>query len=55
MRRNIEEVAREQDGETVTMFEYEECKVPKESWGLYLELAQAKADIDYLNMITEEI
>ena len=53
--RNIEEEEREQDGKTMTMYVYEEAKIPKESWELYDELMQAKADIDYLNMLTEDL
>lgn len=56
VRRNIVEVEREQeDGTTLTMYEYEEIQVLKEDWGLYLDLVQAQADIEYLNMITEEL
>lgn len=55
VRKNIEETQRESDGEATIVFVYDECKVLKEDWGLYLELAQAQADIDYLNMITEDL
>ena len=55
IRKNIEVTQRENDGEANTVFIYDECKVLKEDWGLYLELAQAQADIDYLNMITEDL
>ena len=55
IRRNIEEVEREENGETITMYAYEEAKVLKEDWGLYVDLTQAQADIEYLNMITEEL
>lgn len=36
-------------------YEYEELEVGKDVWLLYQELEQAKADIDYLNMITEDL
>ena len=49
VRKNIKEDERE----GMTVFVYDECKIIKESWGLYLDLAQAQADIDYLTMITE--
>ena len=49
VRKDIEEV--EEDG--FTSFVYKEAKIQKEDWGLYLDLAQAQADIDYLTMITE--
>lgn len=52
-RRNITEVQREQDGESITMYEYEECKIPKESWGLYLDTVQQRADIDYIATMTD--
>lgn len=55
VRRNIREVPEEIEGEAVVKYVYEECKVPKESWGMYEELLQAQADIDYLNMITEDL
>lgn len=55
IRRNIEEEERNHDGETMTMYVYEEAKIPKESWELYDELMQAKADIDYLTMLTEDL
>lgn len=55
VRRNIEETEKEVDGETVTAYTYEETKIPKESRGIYNDLVQAQADIDYLNMITEDL
>ena len=55
VRRNIEAVEREENGETITVYVYDECEIPKESWGIYEELTQAQADIDYLNMITEDL
>lgn len=51
VRKNIVEV-NEEEG---TYFEYDEAKVLKEDWGIYLELIQAKADIEYLNMVTEDM
>lgn len=54
-RRNItEETVEGPGGESMTVYNYEELKVEKENWPLYIALEQAKADIDYLNMITEE-
>ena len=55
VRRNIQAVEVEEEGQTLTKYVYEECKIPKESWGMYLELLQAQADIDYLTMITEDL
>lgn len=51
VRRNIHTI--EIDGEEI--YEYEELEVGKDVWLLYQELEQAKADIDYLNMITEDL
>lgn len=56
VRRNIHTVQMEDlDGQTVTMYEYEELTVSKDSWLMYLELEQAKADIDFLTMLTEDL
>lgn len=53
VRQNIEEEERENpDGETVTMYVYDECRIPKEAWGLYLETEQNTANIDYIAMET---
>lgn len=53
VRRDIVEVQREQNGESITMYEYEECKIPKESWGLYLDTVQQRADVDYIATMTD--
>lgn len=53
VRRNIQEEEREENGETVTVFTYEEEKVRKENWELYEEVAQQRADIDFLAMNTD--
>ena len=56
MRRNIEERTIEEAGqEPMTIYVYEEIKVPKNMWKLFVEQEQAKADIEYLMMITEEM
>ena len=55
VRRNIIETTEETEGETIMVYLYQECKVPKESYGMYEELIQAQADIDYLTMITEDL
>lgn len=55
VRRNARQVSETIDGETATKWVYEECKIPKESWGMYLQLIQTQADVDYLNMITEDL
>ena len=49
VRRNIRhEEVEGMDGETVTMYYYEEAKIRKEDWGLYEETAQQRSDIDYM-------
>lgn len=48
VRRNITEVVKED----VTYYEFEECKILKEDWGLYLENEQLRADLDYIAMET---
>lgn len=55
MRRNIVEVEKtdEESGETITMYEYEELKVLKESWGLYLSTTTNSANIDYIAMMSD--
>lgn len=53
VRRNIEEEEREdEEGNTIIMYVFEEMKVPKESWGMYLETIQNTANIDYIAMET---
>lgn len=55
VRRNIEEATAEgTEGDEIPVYNYEELKIEKASWPLYLQIEQAQADIDYLNMITEE-
>lgn len=53
--KNIHQEEREHDGETYTVFTYDEAKVAKESWNVYQDLLQSQADIDYLTMITEDL
>lgn len=56
VRKNIHTVQiPDMDGSERTVFEYDELEVNKESWPLYLQLEQAQADIDYLNMLTEDL
>ena len=56
VRRNVHTVqVPDMDGSERTVFEYEELAVTKEAWPLYEQLEQAQADIDYLNMITEDL
>ena len=46
VRRNITEVVKED----ITYYEFEEAKIAKEDWELYLENEQLRADLDYLAM-----
>lgn len=56
VRRNIiEETRTDEDGNETIVYTYDECKILKSSWGIYTELLQAQADIDYLTMITEDL
>lgn len=55
VRRNIRRVTETIEEEIVVKYVYEECKIPKESWGMYIELVQTQADVDYLNMLTEDL
>lgn len=50
IRKNITEEQREVDGDTVTVYVYDEMKLPKE---LYPVFEQQQADIDYLTMLVE--
>lgn len=51
VRRNIEE----SEVEGVTFYTYEEMKIKKDDWPMYLKQEQMTADIDYLMMITEDL
>ena len=51
VRRNIEET----EFEDVKFYVYEEAKVKKDDWPMYLKQEQMTADIDYLMMLTEDL
>jgi len=53
VRRDITEEERTEDGQSVTVYVYEECKIPKESWELYLATVQNTADIEYIAAMTD--
>lgn len=53
VRQNIEEVEREENGQSITVYIYDECKIPKESWALYLTTVQNTADIEYIAAMTD--
>lgn len=56
VRRNIHTIqVEDMDEQEVTVYEYEELVVSKDAWLMYLELEQAKADIDFLTMLTEDL
>lgn len=52
VRRNIREEQREATigGEAITMYTYEECKVPKSAWDVFLQNEQNTANIDFMAM-----
>ena len=51
-RRNIREVQREEEGQTVSVYTYEEEKIKKENWEDHQQVNQQRADIDYIAMET---
>ena len=51
MRRNITET----EIEDVTTYVYDELKIKKEDWQIYLKQEKIEADVDYLLMITEDL
>lgn len=53
VRHNITEVQRTENEEIITMYEYDECKILKEDWGLYEETAQNTADIEYIAVMAD--
>jgi len=54
IRHDIEKTTvKDVDGNQISVYNYKELRVEKENWPLYLQIEQAQADIDYLNMITE--
>ena len=56
VRRNTDTIqVEDMDEQEVTVYEYEELVVSKDAWLMYLELEQAKADIDFLTMLTEDL
>lgn len=56
VRRNTHTIqVKDIDEQEVTVYEYEELVVSKDAWLMYLELEQAKADIDFLTMLTEDL
>lgn len=52
VRKNIVEETRTYEGrdEVATIYTYDECKVPKASWDVFLQNEQNTANIDYLAM-----
>ena len=56
VRRNTHTIqVEDMDEQEVTVYEYEELVVSKDAWLMYLELEQAKADIDFLTMLTGDL
>lgn len=55
VRKNIEAVTEVIDGETITKYVWDERKIPKEAWGLYLTQQQQNEDIDSCMVALTEI
>lgn len=55
IRKDIEEITEEVEGETMTVYTWLECKILKEDWVLFGWRQQDRADIDYMLMITEDL
>lgn len=55
MRRNIVEKQRVDDitNEVITYFEYEEIKIPKVEWEVFLQAMANAATIDYIAMMAD--
>ena len=53
VRKNIKEVEREENGETVTIYTYEEMKIRKEDYDIFLDTQQNTADIEYIAAMTD--
>ena len=51
---NVTEVQVEQEeGDPVILYEYDQLKINKEDWGLYLLTEKNAANIDYVAMMTD--
>ena len=46
VRKNIKKITEETDGELREKYVWDECRIPKEAWGLYLAQKQQNEDID---------
>ena len=55
VRRNIQEEQRkdEETGETVTVYIFEEMRVPRDEWELYKAVERNAANIDYIAMMCD--
>lgn len=55
VRRNIQKEQRkdEETGETVTVYIFEELKVPRDEWELYKAVERNAANIDYIAMMSD--
>ncbi|MBQ7562772.1 MAG: hypothetical protein IJT16_02150 [Lachnospiraceae bacterium] len=52
--KNVTEVQVEQEeGDPVILYEYDQLKINKEDWGLYLLTEKNAANIDYVAMMTD--
>ena len=53
MRKNITEKTIEIYGETKTVYEYDEIKVPKDEWLVFQQTLDNEANIDYIAMMLD--
>lgn len=53
MRRNITKKTIEVEGETKTVYEYEEIKINKSEWDMFQQTIDNEANIDYIAMMLD--
>ena len=54
VRRNVEEVEREEDEETVTVYQYDEKMIPREDWDTYESVMDNSSGIFDLAAMVDE-
>lgn len=55
MRRNITQKTIEVEGETKTVYEYEEIKINKSEWDMFQQTIDNEANIDYIAMMLDVV
>lgn len=54
IRKNITEETRTDDqGNEYIMYVFDECKITKDNWGVYLQTEQNAANIDYIAIMAD--